>query len=167
MWALARWRLFSCLPNPSDSCVHLNENQCRLSSQKLCKPEKKKRQIISYISIMSSLIHVSSKLCGHDLSNLSLHGCLSVPLIISFALPWTFPMFAFRGREVGIGSIIPSECVSCSSVIPLFHYSVFNIIPSFWIWPGISLVFWINNAFQDCTELLAKTTWICKNNVQF
>lgn len=46
-----------------------------------------KRQIILYISIMASLIHFVSKLYSHDLSNLSLHGRLSMPLIISFALP--------------------------------------------------------------------------------
>lgn len=49
--------------------------------------QTRKREIILYISIMASLIHVVSKLYNHDLSNLSLHGCLSMPLIISFALP--------------------------------------------------------------------------------
>lgn len=49
--------------------------------------QTRKRQIILYISIMASLIHVLSKLYRHDLSNLSLHGGLSMPLIISFALP--------------------------------------------------------------------------------
>lgn len=48
--------------------------------------QTRKRQIILYISIMASLIHVLSKLYRHDLSNLSLHGGLSMPLIISFAL---------------------------------------------------------------------------------
>lgn len=49
--------------------------------------QTRKRQIILYISIMASLIHAVSKLYSHDLSNLSLHGRLSMPLIISFALP--------------------------------------------------------------------------------
>lgn len=57
--------------------------------------QARKRQIILYISIMASLIHVASKLYSHDLSNLSSHGRLSVPLIISFALPETFPVSAF------------------------------------------------------------------------
>lgn len=117
------------MPSSSTVSVFLLAKRIRVLRGSECAKalQARKRQIILYISIMASLIHVASKLYSHDLSNLSLHGRLSMPLIISFALPETFPMSAFRGREAGIGNIILSEGVSCRSVIPLQHLQYYAL----------------------------------------
>lgn len=82
---------------------------CRLEFAKAL--QTRKRLIILCASIMASLTLAIPKLCIRDLSPLSSHGCLSVPLIFLFALPYTFPWSAPRGREDRIENIIPSKGV--------------------------------------------------------